>query len=230
MRRDTMNTRTKQEADATQAALLLGQERYAEAIPYLQRAARSAKGDFKQARLYYLLGQIYHQQNQPKEAYKALQKCLKKSPPFELAFNARILQTETMAGQRGMGNKMIGKLKRMARSDNNKNYLDQVYYAIGNIHMAQTDTAAAISAYEKGRELSTRNGLEKGYCCLDWARCIGHNTDLTRHSRVIRRLWGCSIKNVPTMRTWCDARQCSISWCLLPRLCSCKIACKPWLA
>lgn len=166
MRRDTMNTRTKQEADATQAALLLGQERYAEAIPYLQRAARSAKGDFKQARLYYLLGQIYHQQNQPKEAYKALQKCLKKSPPFELAFNARILQTETMAGQRGMGNKMIGKLKRMARSDNNKNYLDQVYYAIGNIHMAQADTAAAISAYEKGRELSTRNGLEKGVLLL----------------------------------------------------------------
>ena len=166
MRRDTMNTRTKHEADATQAALLLGQERYAEAIPYLQRAARSAKGDFKQARLYYLLGQIYHQQNQPKEAYKALQKCLKKSPPFELAFNARILQTETMAGQRGMGNKMIGKLKRMARSDNNKNYLDQVYYAIGNIHMAQTDTAAAISAYEKGRELSTRNGLEKGVLLL----------------------------------------------------------------
>lgn len=82
MRRDTMNTRTKQEADATQAALLLGQERYAEAIPYLQRAARSAKGDFKQARLYYLLGQIYHQQNQPKEAYKALQKCLKKVRPL----------------------------------------------------------------------------------------------------------------------------------------------------
>lgn len=166
VRRDTTNTLTKHEADATQAALLLGQERYEETIPYLKRTAKNAKGNFKQARLYYLLAQIYHQQNHPQEAYKALQQCLKKSPPFELAFNARILQTETVAGQRGMGNKMIGKLKRMARSDNNKNYLDQVYYAIGNIHMAQADTAAAIAAYEKGREKSTRNGLEKGVLLL----------------------------------------------------------------
>lgn len=61
---------------------------------------------------------------------------------------------------------MIGKLRRMARSDNNKEYLDQVYYAIGNIYLTQGDTAAAIAAYEKGRAGSTRNGIEKGVLLL----------------------------------------------------------------
>ena len=46
-----------------------------------------------------------------------------------------IAQTEVLA--QGQSRKMIGRLKRMARSDNNKDYLDQVYYAIGNIYLAQ---------------------------------------------------------------------------------------------
>ena len=54
----------------------------------------------------------------------------------------------------------------MARSDNNKDYLDQLYYAIGNIFLAQRDTLNAISAYEKGNVKSTRNGIEKGVLLL----------------------------------------------------------------
>lgn len=166
MRRDTIQRATLREADATQADLLLRQERFEEALPYLERAARYAKGSFRQARLYYLLGQVQHHLGQSQQAYKSLQKCIRKSPPFELSFNARILQTEVLADQKGMGKKMIGKLRRMARSDNNKEYLDQVYYAIGNIYLTQGDTAAAIAAYEKGRAASTRNGIEKGVLLL----------------------------------------------------------------
>ena len=54
----------------------------------------------------------------------------------------------------------------MAASDNNKEYLDQVYYAIGNLFLSQQDTLHAIGAYEKGSELSTRNGIEKGVLLL----------------------------------------------------------------
>lgn len=61
---------------------------------------------------------------------------------------------------------MVGRLKRMARNDNNKEYLDQVYYAIGNIYMNQKDTVQAIAAYEKGNAKSTRNGIEKGVLLL----------------------------------------------------------------
>ena len=54
----------------------------------------------------------------------------------------------------------------MAASDKNKDYLDQVYYAIGNIYMARRDTANAISAYERGAAKATRSGIEKGVLLL----------------------------------------------------------------
>jgi tetratricopeptide (TPR) repeat protein len=63
-------------------------------------------------------------------------------------------------------NRKVKRLKRMAKSDNNKEYLDQVYYAIGNVYMAQRDTAKAIEAYEEGNKKSTRNGIEKGVLLL----------------------------------------------------------------
>lgn len=166
VRRDSLNRRTRREADATQADLLLRQERYADALPYLERAARNAKGEYRQARLWYLLGQVNNHLGNSREAYKSLGKCIRKSPPYELAFNARILQAEVMAAQPGGAKKMLGKLRQMARSDNNKDYLDQVYYAMGNIYLSQRDTASAISAYERGRQKATRSGIEKGVLLL----------------------------------------------------------------
>lgn len=166
VRRDSMSTRLSRLTDATQADLLLAQERYAEAVPYIERSARATRNKYLKARLYFLLGQVNRQLGKNREAYKALGRCIKLSPPFELAFNARILQTEVMAGERQMDKKMISKLKRMARSDNNKEYLDQVYYAMGNIFLLQSDTAQAIGAYETGRAKSTRNGIEKGVLLL----------------------------------------------------------------
>lgn len=166
VRTDSVTKQTLREADATQAALLIGQERFEEAVPYLERAARQAKGNFRQARLYYLLGQIQRHLGNDLAAYKSLQSCIRKSPPYELAFNARILQTEVLAAKQSSRKSMISKLQRMARANVNKEYLDQVYYALGNIYLAQRDTASAVSAYEKGRAKSTRNGIEKGVLLL----------------------------------------------------------------
>lgn len=166
MGRDSVTRQTLREADATRAELLLRQERFADALPYLQRAARNAKGSYRKARLQYLLAQVQIHLGQNGEAYKSLQRCIKKSPPYELTFNARILQTEVLAGRKGMGKKMIARLKRMARKDNNREYLDQVYYAMGNIYLTEKDTASAIGAYETGRKKGTRNGTEKGVLLL----------------------------------------------------------------
>lgn len=167
VRRDSVSKRISREADITQADLLLRQERFAEALPYLREAARHTKGKVLKARMYFLLGQVNQHLGNNAEAGKAYAKCIRMSPPFEMAFNARIRQTEVLASEgSGSRKKMISKLKRMARSDNNKDYLDQVYYAMGNIYLTEKDTLQAITAYERGRSKSTRNGVEKGVLLL----------------------------------------------------------------
>ncbi len=110
------------------------------------------------------MGQLQTAIGNKLEAYKAYRKVVAQNPQYELEFNARIAMTEVMAS--GKWKQMVGKLRRMARSDNNKDYLDQVYYAIGNIYMTQKDTLKAIDAYEKGNKKSTRNGIEKGVLLL----------------------------------------------------------------
>lgn len=165
LNRDSVSARLSRERDATMADLLLRQERFSDAVPYLERAARHGGKKLQKARLYFLLGQVQNQLGHKAEAYKAFSKCIKQNPPYQLAFNARIQQTEVLSDAHN-SRRMIGRLKSMARSDKNKDYLDQVYYAMGNIYLAQKDTANAVSSYEKGRSKSSRSGIEKGVLLL----------------------------------------------------------------
>ena len=66
-----------------------------------------------------------------------------RSITLSLDFNARIAQTEVMAEGTNV-HQMISRLKRMAASENNTDYLDQIYYAIGNIYLTQRDTTQGV--------------------------------------------------------------------------------------
>lgn len=164
MSRDSMHYRAQNDWDAAYAHYYLKSGELEKALPYLRQTIRHEHRKTQKAREWFLMGQLHAALGHRAEAYKSYQRAIRQNPPYELEFNARIAQTEVMAS--GNARKMIGRLKRMARSDNNKDYLDQVYYAIGNIHLMQRDTAAAIAAYEKGAEKATRSGIEKGVLLL----------------------------------------------------------------
>ena len=165
MKRDTIPYQLAGEYEAIMASHLLRQERFEEALPYLEKAVkRSGRTKKQKTREYYLLGQIYKHVGNNKQAYEAFSKVIKQNPPYEMEFNARIQQTETVNGRTAP--KMLKTLKRMGKDPNNKNYLDQVHYAMGNIYLAQNDTVKAIEQYEQGAKESTRNGVEKGILLL----------------------------------------------------------------
>ena len=159
MRRDSISTNGQRELDASKAAYYVATGQYKEALEPLASTARHTSHKLQRARLYYLLGQLYQETGDKQNAYKALKKCVSLNPPYELAFNARILQTEVMAD--GQGKAMIRKLRRMAKNPNNENYLDRIYYAIGNIYLASRDTLHTIYAWKQGIEESTQNGFAK---------------------------------------------------------------------
>lgn len=194
MRRDSIHWRAKKEWDYTFADYYIRTERYKEAIPYLRKVIKHEMRRKQRAREWFLMGQLQAAVGNNAEAYKAYKHVIRQHPPYELEFNARIAMTEVMSA--GRSKQMISKLKRMAASDNNKEYLDQVYYAIGNIYLTRRDTVNAISAYEKGNVKSVRNGLEKGVLLLtlgnlyweqekfsDARRCYGEAIGLLEKDR-----------------------------------------------
>ena len=164
IKRDSLNWRAQKDWDYTYADYYIRTGRYQEAIPYLRKVIKHEGRRKQRAREWYLMGQLQTAVGNRQAAYKAYRSVIRQQPPYELEFNARIALTEVMAT--GKWKQMVGRLKRMARNDNNKEYLDQVYYAIGNIYMNQKDTVQAIAAYEKGNAKSTRNGIEKGVLLL----------------------------------------------------------------
>ena len=156
--RDSISESLANEFALTKGNLLLKQERSDEAIEYVKAGiARKNATNMDKARELYLLGQLYAKNGDMKAAYKSFGKTIAKSPPYELEFNARIRQTETATDENHKN--ILRKLKRMARSPKNKEYLSQIYYAIGNIHISQNDTTEAIKSYETG----VAEGATSGY-------------------------------------------------------------------
>lgn len=129
------------------------------AVPYLQAAARAASGT-QRNRIYFLLGQTLQKLDRRKEAYAAYKKAGSgMGLSYRAKFNARIRQSEVFTGTNIKSE--VNSLKAMTRYERNKQYFDQIYYAIGNLYLSRKDTAQAIDSYRRAVKESTRNGIDK---------------------------------------------------------------------
>ena len=134
-----------------------GAEMLRMAIPHVSKPQRT--------RLNFLLGQVYSRAGKKDLAYKAFQAAGgSSSASYRTKFNARIKQSEVFTGEDIA--KEVGALRRMTRYDRNKEYLDQIYYAIGNLYLSRRDTTKAIENYELAVEKSTRSGIDKAMAQL----------------------------------------------------------------
>ena len=148
--------------DRMYADYLIKNEQSEKAIPYLISSIKSEKNKRQRSRQRYLLGQLYMSSGQDELAYNAFGKVASTNPPYEIEFSSRIRQTEVFPGSNY--EKVLKMLSKMSKSDKNKDYLDQVYYAMGNVYMTQLDTVKAIESYSQGIEKSTQNGMDKAIC------------------------------------------------------------------
>lgn len=128
------------------------------AIPYVVGAIKLTKG-VQKSRLYFLLGQLYERSGKKTEAYEAFSHAGGSGTSYRTQLNARIKQSEVYTGENITPE--VKALKRMTRYDRNKDYLDQIYYAIGNLYLSRRDTTHAIENYVLAAEKSTRNGIDK---------------------------------------------------------------------
>lgn len=149
----------KPEYNKIYADFLLKKEEYKEAIPYVESAIRTEKDRLQRTRLKYLLGQLYQNQGNRESAYKAFDDVHGLSTPYLYSFNARIQQASFVDESNKA--EILKQLNKMTRDKKNENYLDQVYYAVGNIYLNDKDTVKAIENYKLAIEKSTRSGQDK---------------------------------------------------------------------
>ncbi len=172
------------------ASHLLHQGRLEESIPLLEEAInRKGLSRKQRTREKYLLAQLYKSTGRSGDAYRMFGKVIRMSPPYELEFHARIQQTETMANS-GNVRKIMKKLKRMERDPNNRESLDQIYYAMGNIHLMRGDTLSALRLYEEGDAKTEKRSPEKGILLLTMANLYWEMKDYPNASRCYSKAVG----------------------------------------
>ena len=156
---DLSSTKLTRLYDRAYADYYIHAGEYAQAIPYLERAIKGVSGAQK-TRLNFLLGQLYERLGNRAMAYKVFGAAESaSSASYRTKFNARIKQSEVFDGADITSE--VNALRRMTRYDRNKEYLDQIYYAIGNLYLSRGDTVKAIENYVLANEKSTRNGIDK---------------------------------------------------------------------
>ena len=154
------NKRVRALANAAFADYYIKAQDSEAAIPYLAAAVKGFKGNDK-VRMSFLLGQLYEDVGDKRNAYLAYKQAgSSNSTTYRTKFNARIKQSAVYEGANIASE--VRALKRMARYDRNKEYLDQVYYAIGNLYITHGDTLSAIENYRLSIEKSTINPIAKG--------------------------------------------------------------------
>ena len=146
------------------AGYLIKKGELKEAIPHLEIVIRHEDNKYQKARIRFLLAQLYADNGDPVKAYASYGQVMKMNPSYRTYFNASIRQTEVMPATNIR--KIEKKLTRMQRDPRNKEYLDQIFYARGNLYMSQKDTVKAIEAYENAVSKSTRNGMEKAVAAI----------------------------------------------------------------
>lgn len=144
---------------SVKANYLIRNDEFSASIPHLEYAIKKEKDKHQKLRMKYLLGQVYEKIGDEANAYKAFASVQGMNTPLHYAFNAKLQQIQL---DKSKGDeKIISSLNKLTKNTRNKDYLDQIYAAIGDTYMQQQDTVKAIENYQKAVAESVRNGYDK---------------------------------------------------------------------
>lgn len=143
------------------AECLLPQERYKKAVEYIKLALESAKDRETQARLYFIMAQVYQKLGKKPTATKYYQKAIKHTEQYVMEFNARLNIASCADLEHTDLPKLEKQLKRMLNESKNEEYRDQIYFAMGEMYMGVKDAKKACDSYRKSVAVSTKNQPQK---------------------------------------------------------------------
>ncbi|MFT5903429.1 MAG: tetratricopeptide (TPR) repeat protein [Flammeovirgaceae bacterium] len=147
--------------ETVKAQMMLRQDRYKDAIPYLEDASNLCDDKQMKARLTYILAQVYNMEGRNANAIDAYIRVVDMKPDYEMEFYAKISQA--LAFDRKLDSKKIkDMLVKMANDEKNEEYFDQIYYALADIEIEEQNIPQGIEYLETSIRRSISNPIQKG--------------------------------------------------------------------
>jgi len=175
--KDFPEKRLNKELFVTYADYYIKQNRFSEALPWLDLAIKEGGKKVYIRRYKYIMAQIYQQLKQDQKASEMYRQVIKLNPPYAMEFSAKI-QRATLFDQNTSDSKEIRKyLAKMIKDEKNKDYLDQIYFAIAQIDIKEKLEPDAIGNYKLSAQKSVSNNNQKAQSYLALADIYFKNLD-----------------------------------------------------
>jgi tetratricopeptide (TPR) repeat protein len=161
----------------TLADLFIKQKKYSEATDPLGKAIKLASGKRTRYRYSYLMAQLYEKTGNGAMATSLYGEVVKMNPPYDVEFNARINIAGVFDVNSGNPQEIRRELEKMLRDLKNKDFQDQIYFALGNIAMKEGNEAEALEFFRKSATVTSQNQNQKGRSYLALANYFYNKPD-----------------------------------------------------
>ncbi len=151
------------------ADLFLARENYTAAYSYLQRGLELNSNREVVTRIEFIMGQINQRDQDFATASQYYKKVIKRSPPYQMEFQAKMNLAQCYDEGSGESKYINKVLLKMAKETKNRDYLDQVYYALAKVAEKDGNDTLAVHYLVKSVSSSTTNKIQKSTSSLDLA-------------------------------------------------------------
>lgn len=113
------------------------------------------------ARYAFIAAQLYEEQKDYKKARQYYSKAITLKPPYDMVFYANIKLARLTDIKNGNSEKVKVKLLKMTNDTKNSEYLDVIYFTLGEIEEKERKQDKAITYYKKSAQTSVSNNNQK---------------------------------------------------------------------
>jgi tetratricopeptide (TPR) repeat protein len=148
------------------ADLLIHQNKLDKAAEKLEDAIELISKKKNCARPHFILAQVYQRLSRNSDALTHYEMVLQSKPSFELEFYARINRAMSYSRTGGSSAMIRKELNKMLSDEKNKDYVDQIYYALGELSWEEQNRPEAIDYFKKSVSSATTNPKQKAKAFL----------------------------------------------------------------
>lgn len=159
----------KKEIPLVYADYFIARKNYDVAYTYLQRSLELNSNRQLVTRINFILGQINQQEQDFSNASAYYSKVIKRNPPYQMAFQAKMNLAQCYDEGAGESKYINKVLLKMARDAKNKEYLDQIYYALALVAEKDGKDTLLVHYLRKSVSTSKTNNVQKSNSSLKLA-------------------------------------------------------------
>jgi tetratricopeptide (TPR) repeat protein len=154
------------EYNALYADFLIRKHQYDDAIAKLEEALKTTRKRIDKRRYNYVLAQLWLKKKEYAKASEVFTKVIKLRPRYDMMFNAQISRALSFDVGGEDNNDIKKMLTKMLKDAKNKEFLDQIYYALADIAFKEDNEPLGIEYLQKSAASSVNNDKQKALAYL----------------------------------------------------------------